>query len=85
MSRRRQQTHGDMVRDIVRRRRAREQQRLKVDAMGVLMHAGHTPLCAMHMPDTGKCRCEEGPGHRATRNNATDGPTTEIKQTEEIK
>lgn len=59
MSRRRRQTHGDMVRDIIRRRKARKQQQIRVAALQERMREGHSPLCAVHFYDTGKCRCEE--------------------------
>ena len=58
MSKRRM-THGDVVRDVVRRRRARAAQAVEVEAIRLLKLAGHAPLCAMHMSSTGECRCAE--------------------------
>ena len=59
MSRRRTRTYGDVVRDVARRRQARKQMIIDMEATRLLQLVGHAPLCAMHMLGTGGCRCAE--------------------------
>ena len=56
---RRQRTVGDVRRDVERRRRARAQQVIDIEAMRLLQLVGHAPMCAMQVTSTGGCRCEE--------------------------
>ena len=59
MSKRRTRTYGDVVRDVARRRQARKQMLIDIEAMRLLERVGHAPLCALHMLSTGGCRCAE--------------------------
>lgn len=59
MSRRRARTYGDVVRDVARRRQARKQTTIDMEATRLLELVGHAPLCALHMLGTGGCRCAE--------------------------
>jgi hypothetical protein len=44
---------------VERRRRARAQQVIDIEAMRLLQLVGHAPMCAMQVTSTGGCRCEE--------------------------
>ena len=46
MSRRRTRTYGDVVRDVARRRQARKQMIIDMEATRLLQLVGHAPLCA---------------------------------------
>jgi hypothetical protein len=52
-------TQGSVLRDVRRRAWSRRQQRRNIKAMKQREREGHAPLCAMHYPHGGGCRCDD--------------------------